>query len=75
VHYRIRFVNFPRQPFALLLFTNSPDAIYRLQRAACVTGTWTDLAIPRCGTPGSGLIEYHEASPPPGQAFYRTVQP
>jgi hypothetical protein len=40
-----------------------------------VTGTWTNLAIPPGGTPASGLIEYHETSPPPGQAFYRAVQP
>ena len=25
--------------------------------------------------PASGLIEYHETSPPPGAAFYRTAQP
>ena len=26
-------------------------------------------------TPASGIVEYHETSPPPGQAFDRTVQP
>jgi hypothetical protein len=54
-------------------FTGAPDATYRLQRAASVTGTWTNLATNTA--PASGLIEYHETSPPPGQAFYRAVQP
>jgi len=50
-----------------------PDVTYRLQRAASVTGAWSDLATNTA--PASGLIEYHETSPPPGQSFYRTVQP
>ena len=49
------------------------NVTYQLQRAASVTGTWTNLATNTA--PASGLIEYHETSPPPGQAFYRTVQP
>ena len=53
-------------------FTGAPDATYRLQRAPTVTGTWSDLATNTA--PASGLIEYHETSPPSGQAFYRTVQ-
>jgi hypothetical protein len=56
-----------------LRYTGAPDVTYRLQRAASVTGTWSDLATNTA--PASGLIEYHEASPPPGQAFYRVVQP
>jgi len=54
-------------------FTGAPDVTYRLQRAASVTGTWSDLATNTA--PVSGIIEYHETSPPPGQAFYRPVQP
>jgi T5SS/PEP-CTERM-associated repeat protein len=54
-------------------YTGAPDVTYRLQRAARVTGTWSDLATNTA--PASGLIEYHETSPPPGKAFYRTVQP
>jgi hypothetical protein len=54
-------------------YTGAPDATYRLQRAASVTGIWSDLATNTA--PASGLIEYHETSPPPGQAFYRAVQP
>jgi hypothetical protein len=45
----------------------------RLQRAASVTGTGSNLATNTA--PTSGLIEYHDTSPLPGQAFYRTVQP
>ena len=53
--------------------TGVPDVTYRLQRAASLTGPWSDLATN--STPASGLIEYHETSPPPTQAFYRTVRP
>jgi hypothetical protein len=49
------------------------NVTYRLQRAASVTSTWTNLATNTA--PASGLIEYHDTSPLPGQAFYRTVQP
>ena len=54
-------------------FTGAPDVTYRLQHAANVTGPWSDLATNTA--PASGLIEYHETTPPPGQAFYRAVQP
>ena len=56
-----------------LRYTGVPDVTYRLQRAASVTGTWTNLATNTA--PASGLIEYHDTSPLPGQAFYRAVQP
>ena len=62
-------------------FTGVADVTYRLQRAASVTGTWSDLATNTAaafrlrGATVAGLIEYHETSPPPGRAFYRTVQP
>ncbi|MCL4788187.1 MAG: SBBP repeat-containing protein [Verrucomicrobia bacterium] len=51
----------------------APDFTYRLQRATSVTGPWSDVATNTA--PASGLVEYHEISPPPTQAFYRTVQP
>ena len=54
-------------------YTGAPDVTYRLQRAASVTGTWSDLATNTA--PASGLIEYHDTSPLTAQAFYRTVQP
>jgi T5SS/PEP-CTERM-associated repeat protein len=56
-----------------LRYTAAPAVRYRLQRAASVTGPWSDLATNTA--PASGLVEFHETSPPPGQAFYRTVQP
>jgi hypothetical protein len=54
-------------------YTGAPNITYRLQRAASVTGTWTNLATNTA--PASGLIEYHDTSPLPGQTFYRSVQP
>ncbi len=54
-------------------YTGAPDVTYRLQRAANLTGPWTNLATNTA--PASGLIEFHETTPPPGQAFYRTIQP
>lgn len=56
-----------------LRFTGAPDVRYRLQRAPSVTGPWSTLATNTA--PASGLIEYHETTPPPGAAFYRTAQP
>jgi len=38
-----------------------------------VNDPWFDLAANTA--PASGLMEFHETSPPLGQAFYRTVQP
>jgi len=54
-------------------YTPAPNATYRLQRAASVTGPWSDFATNTA--PASGIIEYHETTPPSGQSFYRTVQP
>ena len=77
-----------QQRWLLFRFTGAPDVTYRLQRAASVTGTWSDLATNtapafrlrgapkrRFGATAAGLIEYHGTPPLPGQAFYRTVQP
>jgi hypothetical protein len=57
----------------LLGFNGAPEITYRLQRAPSVTGPWSDLVTNTA--PASGRIEYHETSPPPGAAFYRTAQP
>ena len=54
-------------------YTGVPDSTYRLQRATSLTGPWTSSA-PQTA-PVSGLVEFHEPSPPPGPAFYRTVTP
>ena len=53
--------------------TGVPDFTYRLQRAGSLAGPWFDVATNTA--PASGLIEYHETTPPPGGAFYRTAQP
>jgi hypothetical protein len=57
----------------LLGFNGAPEITYRLQRAPSVTGPWSAIATNTA--PASGRIEYHETSPPPGAAFYRTAQP
>ena len=57
----------------LLGFNAAPEITYRLQRAPSVSGPWSDLVTNTA--PTSGRIEYHETSPPPGAAFYRTAQP
>ena len=57
----------------LMGFNGAPEITYRLQRAPSVTGPWSDLATNTA--PASGRIEYHETTPPPGAAFYRTAQP
>jgi uncharacterized delta-60 repeat protein len=50
-----------------------PGSPCRLQRATALTGPWSDLAT---NTPSAaGLIDFHEISPPPAGAFYRTMQP
>jgi hypothetical protein len=46
---------------------------YRLQRGASLGGPW--LSSSPQVAPASGLVEFHDLFPPPGQAFYRTVQP
>jgi CTP:phosphocholine cytidylyltransferase-like protein len=56
-----------------LRFTGIPGRSYTIERAPAVTGPWSTVATP--SAPASGLIEYLDAPPPPGSAFYRTVQP
>jgi T5SS/PEP-CTERM-associated repeat protein len=56
-----------------LRITTTPDVTYRVQRTSSMTGPWSDLATNTA--PASGLIEYHDTSPLPGQAFYRAVTP
>jgi len=54
-------------------FNGIPGSTYRLQRAPSVTGPWTTSA-PQTA-PASGFVEFWDLFPPPGQAFYRSVQP
>jgi hypothetical protein len=56
-----------------LRFTGIPGRSYNIERAPAITGPWSTLATPTA--PESGLLEYLDAPPPPGSAFYRTVQP
>jgi hypothetical protein len=55
-----------------LRFTGIPGVSYDLQRAPSLSGPWTTIAT--IVAPASGFVEYHEATPPPGQSFYRTAQ-
>jgi hypothetical protein len=57
----------------ILGFNGVPTVAYRMQRAPSVSGPWSDLVTNTA--PASGLIEYHETSPPPDATFYRPVQP
>ncbi len=57
----------------LISFKGIPDLTYRLQRAASLTGPWNILSTQTAAA--SGLIEFHDTNPLPGQAFYRTAQP
>jgi hypothetical protein len=54
-------------------FSGVPGSAYRLQRAPSVTGPWTPS--PPQTAPASGRMEFWDLFPPPGQAFYRTVEP
>ena len=56
-----------------LRFTGVPGSIYTIQRAPAVNGPWSTINTQTA--PASGLLEYLDAPPPPGSAFYRTVQP
>ena len=57
----------------LINFKGVPDLAYRLQRASSLTGPWDSLATNT--VPASVRIEYHETTPLPFAAFYRTVPP
>ena len=57
----------------LIHLTGSPGGTYRLQRAPTLNGPWVSSA-PQTA-PGSGVLEFWDIFPPPGQGFYRAVQP
>ncbi len=54
-------------------FAGSPDYLYRLQRATGVNGPWTDITS--ITVAANGLGEFTDTDAPPGQAYYRAVQP
>ncbi len=56
-----------------LSFTGAPGADYQLQRAPNLSGPWA-TSSPQTA-PASGFLEFWDIFPPPGQAFYRAVQP
>jgi hypothetical protein len=57
----------------VIRFSGVPGSAYWLQRAPGLSGPWT--AIGPQTAPASGLVEFWDLFPPPGQGFYRTVQP
>jgi hypothetical protein len=54
-------------------YNGSPGDTYRLQRAVVLAGPWETIDTQTA--PASGVVEYHDTNPVPGQAFYRTVRP
>ena len=56
-----------------LRFRGVPGSDYRLQRAPNLGGPWATSSSQTA--PASGLLEFRDIFPPPGQAFYRAVQP
>jgi hypothetical protein len=54
-------------------FAGHAGFTYQLERAPSVTGPWANIATNVA--PPSGLVEFHDTNAPPGQAFYRVVQP
>ena len=54
-------------------FSGVPGSAYRLERAPGVSGPWT-ASGPQTA-PATGLVEFWDLFPPPGQGFYRSVQP
>jgi streptogramin lyase len=53
-------------------FQGTGNLNYQLLRAQAVNRPWTTNAVQTA--PGTGLVEFDDTSPPPGQAFYRIVQ-
>jgi hypothetical protein len=54
-------------------FAGIPGLTYTLQRAPTVTGPWNTIAT--VTVPDGGIATYLDASPPLGDAFYRTTYP
>jgi hypothetical protein len=54
-------------------FAATPGYSYRIQRAASLTGPWTDISTNVA--PADAYIQFEDTTTPSGQAFYRTVTP
>ena len=61
----------PRPGGMLVRFAGIPGSSYALERAGQVTGPWGTLAT--LASPLHGIMEYLDATPPPGMGFYRMV--
>ena len=57
----------------LINFNGVPGSAYRLQRAQSLKGPWA-TSSPQTA-PASGHLGFWDIFPPPGQGFYRSVQP
>jgi len=56
----------------ILRLAACPESTNQLQRASQSTGTWETIATQIA--PLSGLLQFHDSSPPSPRAFYRIVQ-
>ena len=63
----------PRPGGMLIRFAGIPGSSYALERSGQVTGPWGTLTT--LTAPIHGIMEYLDATPPPGMGFYRTVSP
>jgi hypothetical protein len=54
-------------------FTGAPNCPYQMQRAAAITGPWTNIGVVTVNP--SGIGQFEDANPPAGNAFYRTAFP
>ena len=54
-------------------FSGVPGTAYRLQRTPALAGPWASSA-PQTA-PASGLVGFWDIFPPPGQGFYRAIEP
>jgi len=52
-------------------FSGVPGSAYQLQRAPSLNGPWTP-GDPQAA-PASGLLEFWDPLPPPGQGYYRSI--
>jgi hypothetical protein len=67
-------ISIDRVPAGIRLrFTGIPGRGYAIERAPAVAGPWNTINTQ--SAPASGLLEYLDANPPAGTAFYRTSEP
>ena len=54
-------------------FASTPGYSYRIQRAAALSGPWSDIDTNIA--PANGFVIYQDTTAPSGKSFYRTVTP